>query len=256
MTLTFGIDIWLASACLFILGAIFGSFGNVLIFRVPSDETLGGRSHCPHCGQQLNMIDLIPLLGFLLRGGKCKYCSVEISRQYPLIELMSAFLFPLALHIAQFNVLNGVLLGFALWLLLLITVIDSRVQGIPDLLSIPFVVLGFAYGLSQGAIDPISIAIGVSFFGIQWLVSHGTWVGSGDIVLIIGIGAIISPWPLMIVCIFSAYIIGALLASVLLFTGVKKRRDHIAFGPFLAIGMLLTLVAGKGILYSLYGISV
>lgn len=256
MTLIFGIDIWLASACLFMLGAIFGSFGNVLIFRVPTDKTLGGRSHCPHCGEQLNMIDLIPLFGFLLRGGKCKYCSIEISRQYPLIELISALLFPVALYIANYNIITGLLLGFALWLLLLIAVIDYRVQGIPDLLSIPFVVLGFAYGLMQGTVDPISIAIGVTFFGLQWIVSHGNWVGSGDIVLIIGMGAIISPWPLMIVCIFSAYILGAMLASILLITGIKKRRDHIAFGPFLAFSMLLTLLVGKGILYTVYGISV
>jgi leader peptidase (prepilin peptidase) / N-methyltransferase len=253
---TIGIETWLISACLFIVGAIFGSFGNVLIYRIPEERMLGGRSHCPHCQVQLNMIDLIPLLGFLLRGGKCKYCKVTISRQYPLIELISALLFPTAFFIADAQIIPGILLGFALWLLLLMSVIDWRVQGIPDLLSIPFVLLGFSYGLLHGTVDPMSIGIGIAFFGTQWLVSHGMWVGSGDIVLIMGIGAIITPWPLMIFCILTAYIIGAFVASILLVTKIKSRKDHVAFGPFLAISMLLTLVAGRQIIEFMYGITV
>lgn len=250
------IETWLICASLFIVGAIFGSFGNVLIYRIPEQKTLGGRSKCPHCKAQLNMIDLIPLLGFLLRGGKCKYCKVTISRQYPLIEFISAILFPLAFFIAESQIIPSILLGFALWLLLLIAVIDWRVQGIPDLLSIPFVLLGFGYGLLHGNLDPLSIGIGVAFFGTQWLASKGTWVGSGDIVLIIGMGAIITPWPLMIFCILSAYIIGAFIASILLITKIKSRKDHVAFGPFLAIAMLLTLIAGRQIIECLYGITV
>jgi leader peptidase (prepilin peptidase)/N-methyltransferase len=238
----------------FVFGTIFGSFGNVLILRLPIGKTMGGRSACPHCNHTLHFIDLVPIVGFLLRRGKCAYCRAPISWQYPLVELISGLLWVLAAHIAHFAIIPSILLAFCFWLLLIISVIDWKIQGIPDVLSFPFIVFSIAFGLWTQTIDPISIAIGAAFLSTQWLLSGGTWIGAGDIILIIGIGALIGQWPLMIVCMFAAYIIGAIIAVILLATKVKSRRDALAFGPFLAIGTIGTMWVGSTFLRVVYHI--
>lgn len=253
-------ELSLASQILFsliflIFGIAFGSFGNVLILRLPQHKLPSGRSQCMSCKHTLNFIDLIPVLGFIARGGKCHYCKASISWQYPIIELLSGLLFVIAIQYTQYTIITGILLSFCFWLLLLISLIDWRIKGIPDLLSFPFIIVGISYGLLAGTIDPISIAIGVGFLGVQWLLSGGTWVGSGDIVLMVGIGAIVGVWPLMIVCMFGAYILGAIVASYLLLSKKRTRKDALAFGPFLATSTLFTMLYGTQFLASVYGIA-
>lgn len=222
-----------------VIGLVLGSFGSVLVGRVPKGESIGGRSHCPHCHATLGPIDLIPVLSFLALRGRCRRCKAAISWRYPLLELASAGIF-LGVFLAwSLPLLASMLLGVCLWLFLLIAVIDAEYQGIPDVLNIALLVCAVALRLVPSNLAPLeagAIILPVAFFGAQWLLSRGRWVGSGDIILGAGIGALTGTWWLTLAALAFAYIIGAVVASVLLLTGQKSRNDHIAFGPFLAIG--------------------
>lgn len=241
-------------ALYFIVGVLFGSFGNVLIYRLPEGIMPTGRSYCRHCKHKLGFFDLFPVLSFAFRLGRCAYCKHRISWQYPIIELLSGLLFLLALYVTGNNLLNAFLLALCLWLLLLISTIDFKIQGIPDVLSFPFIVLSIAYGVVSGIIDPFSIALGIAFLGGQWLMSKGMWVGSGDIILITGIGALVGAWPMMVVCMFGAYILGAIYASILLIQHRDKATKTLAFGPFLSLALVLTLLFGERLLNDVYGV--
>ncbi|MDA1208976.1 MAG: prepilin peptidase [bacterium] len=231
----------------FIVGACLGSFGNVLIARLPNGESLCGRSHCPHCKKTIASYDLIPLVSYLVLRGRCRSCRKKISLQYPVVELLSGILALIALaHTHTF--VTAVLLGTSLWLLLIITVIDVHTRGIHDALNVPFILCGIAFGSFTTGIDALAVTIGVGFFGVQWAVSKGQWVGSGDVLLMIGISTLLGYWEHVVLMIFIAYLSGALVASFLLMTKRKTRQDHLAFVPFLALGMLVTLLWGERIL--------
>lgn len=238
----------------FVLGTIFGSFGNVLIFRLPEGEMPNGRSRCPSCKHTLRVWDLVPIVSYVCLRGKCRYCKKRISSQYPIIECISALLFAYAAMQTGLEIYQSLLLGLCMWILLLIAVIDAKVQGIPDLLNFPLVVLALAYSLSTGTFSMVSVLIGVGFLGLQWLLSGGKWVGSGDIILIAGMAMLVGPWTHMIFCIFSAYIIGAGIASVLLLTKMKSRKDSLPFAPFLVLSTYITIAWGAEILWHVYGV--
>jgi len=187
------------------------------------------------------------VLSYLFLGGRCHKCRKPISIQYPLIEFASGLLF-LTAYLLQGLTLSGVLLSFALWLLLLIAMIDARTQGIPDVLSLPFILLAAAYAFVVGPFTlaaPLALLV---FFGVQWLFSRGAWVGSGDILLGIGIGFLLGDLASALLCLGLSYVIGALFASALLLRGKVTRKTHIPFGPFLAAATMLTLVLGNGML--------
>lgn len=224
-----------------LLGLVFGSFGSVLITRVPQSSSIGGRSGCPHCSTTLSPTELIPLLSFLWQRGKCAHCSAKIHWMYPVIESISASLFLMAWFQEQ-SVLPALVLGLFLWLFFIISVIDFLTQTISDALNIPLLLLAIAYGLQTNQLDAIGIAIGAGFFGAQWVISRGKWVGSGDIILGAAIGAVLGRWEHMVACLFLTYIIGGVIASALLLTKKIKRGEYVAFGPFLALGTLVSIV--------------
>jgi leader peptidase (prepilin peptidase)/N-methyltransferase len=230
------------------LGLVLGSFGNVLVFRVPEAESIGGRSHCPGCGYQLAIHDLVPVLSFLWLRGRCRKCRKPISVQYPLVELCSGLLFLGALAHEGFDPLRGFLLGTSLWLLLLIAVIDARKGLIPDALSFPFIAAGVLHGFLLPHFPLLPLLMGGGFFAAQWLVSRGRWVGSGDILLGIGIGAATGAWPLLLVALFASYILGSVVAGYLLLRKRKTMEGTLAFGPFLCVGTFVSVFWGPAIL--------
>lgn len=195
------------------------------------------------CKRILRSHELIPIISFLLRGGKCATCEAKLSWQYPAVELGSGGLFILALFIAPTSY-TAAILSLALWLLLLISFIDARIQGIPDALSVPFIALSLLYGSLLGELELLSFTIGVGFFGLQWLLSKGKWIGSGDILLMVGLSALLGKAEMVLFMLLIAYITGAIVASVLLLKRKMHRKTHIAFGPFLAFGTLVTLIIG------------
>jgi leader peptidase (prepilin peptidase) / N-methyltransferase len=233
-----------------VLGLVFGSFGNVLIYRIPNNQGLGGRSKCPSCSTTIRSFDLIPVISYLLLAGRCRKCKATIAIRYPAIELISGVLFVLA-YIQMGSVLTGLLLAFAIWLLLLIAAIDQSTQGIPDILNIPLIVISIAFGITQGHLSLIAFLIGTGFFFIQWAVSRGKWIGSGDVLLSIALTALLGKWNLVLVMLCSAYIVGSIFAVYLLIKKKCSGQDHLAFAPFLVIGTLIALFLGEIILSKL-----
>ena len=232
---------------LFVLGVVFGSFGNVLVYRLPRGESVNGWSRCRSCGARLGTRDLVPLFSYAALRGRCRACRERISWQYPLIELAGGFLFLLAGALVPMP-FQALLLALALWLLLLIATVDLQTQRIPDALSIPFTLLAVVYSLSTGSFDALSPTIAVGFLGAQWLVSRGKWVGSGDVLLVAGLSALAGPWQQTLLALILSYIIGAVMAAGLLLSGKKQRDDTLSFAPFLASGLLVTLVYGEQLL--------
>ena len=226
---------------LFLCGLVLGSFGNVLISRFPAGRSLMGHSRCPHCKKILSWEELIPLLSYLLQGGKCRKCRKPISPRYPLVELLTGCLVVLSFTLYE-PFLQTVTLSIALWLLLLIAIFDAESQRIPDLFNGLFFVFASAFVLLTGTFDPSGLLLGVGFFGSFWLLSHGRSMGSGYIILGAGIGMLLGGWRTMLASLFFAYVIGACVAITLLLLKKKTRKDRLAFAPFLAIGTLLALL--------------
>jgi prepilin signal peptidase PulO-like enzyme (type II secretory pathway) len=226
---------------LFVLGLAFGSFGNVLVWRLPRGQSVLGRSRCPQCQSTLGVPDLVPLLSFALLRGCCRHCRAAIATRYPLLELGGGLLFLLAGALSP-TLLTSLVLGLAQVILLVIAIIDAETQTIPDALSGAVILLALLEQMLQGQLTLHGALFATAFFGSQWLVSRGRWLGSGDIVLGIGLGLLLGSAHAMFIGCLLAYISGAAVAVVGLLTGTLKRHDHIPFGPFLVLGAVLALI--------------
>ncbi len=236
------------TAFFFLAGIIFGSYGNVVVIRGIAGRSTLGRSACMACGKILGMLELVPVVSFLALKAKCRWCRKPISWQYPLVELASGLLFALALWQESFQLFPAALLAFCLWLLLLIAIFDLQTGLIPDALSIPLVALALVRSLWFGPLPFIPLLIVLGFFGGQWLLSRGRWLGSGDIILAWGIALLLPRLEIFLVALFASYIIGAAFACVLLIRKKKKMDGALPFGPFLVIGAMFALFFGDATL--------
>jgi len=263
-----------------LFGLAIGSFLNVVIWRAKNGETILGRSRCPQCKKLIAWYDNIPLLSFILLKGRCRNCKSKISWQYPLVELATALLFLIAFY-NKFGLsdvseaisykLSAISL-FRDWFLIaamvVIFVIDLRWYLILDVISLPAAAIIFIFNLLVG--DPthnlcrlenlwscnplswsgllISAIIGGSFFLIQFLVSHGRWVGGGDIRLGFLMGLALG-WPQILIALMLAYFAGAIVGLGLMAIGKKQWGSMLPFGVFLAPATIATLFWGKEILH-------
>ncbi|OGJ59325.1 hypothetical protein A3D11_03205 [Candidatus Peribacteria bacterium RIFCSPHIGHO2_02_FULL_49_16] len=235
-----------------LLGLIFGSFGTVIVMRVPKGKGIGGRSRCVSCSKKLSVRELIPVFSFLLQRGTCLHCKKRIHWLYPFIECATVLLFLTAFWFTESSydqlslfVFRSFFLALLLWLLLLIAIIDLHTQMIPDTLNIPLLLGSIFYTSFFGDLDVLALILGGGFFGLQWILSRGKWVGSGDIILGTSIGALLGSWRLTIYWIAVSYCIGAAVVCYFLATGKKTRKDRIAFGPFLVVALWMVMVMEK-----------
>lgn len=242
----------LACPLFFALGLVMGSFGNVVADRLPTATSLGGRSHCEGCNKTLRLWELIPVFSWLALRGRCARCGVRIPARFTVVEFLMGMLFVLAAYASSFLLIPSLLLAIAFWAMLLITVIDLRTQLIPDILTIILGVSALGYQLVIGGNPLIATLIGPAFFGAQWLLSRGRWVGSGDVFLSGALGLLLGTWPLALIGLFLAYITGALIALIGLLTRTVTRSSHIPFGPFLILGTLVSFFWGNEILALLF----
>ena len=240
-------------------GLIFGSFANVLIWRLKSGEKIvNSRSRCPHCRKQLKAIDLIPIGSFIFLRGRCRYCRQKISWQYPLVELVIGALFVLAFWVElrklgsendwQF-ILTVLRDWFFMVILVAIFVYDLKWYQILDQLTLPAIIgaVIFILFLKMSWLNLLLAGIfGLAFFFIQWAVSKGKWIGDGDLRLGFLMGVMLG-WPNVAVAIFLAYIIGAIFSIGLLLRGVKKLKSQIPFGTFLSLATIIALFWGSDI---------
>lgn len=249
----------------FFLGLIFGSFINVVIYRLKHGGTvISGRSKCPKCKKTLGFFDLIPILSFVFLGGKCRYCNRKISYQYPIVELSSGIIL-LLIYLkldyikTQFDVFSQandiilfIFLGFFFLSLLAIFVYDLFYYIIPDSVILPLVLVSVLYyGLSYVLGIDFSLSDHVlgmflysGFFAAQYFLSKGKWVGGGDIKLGLALGLILG-WQLTLVSLMIAYIAGSVISIILIGLGKKTRKDIIPFGPFLIASAFISLFWGN-----------
>lgn len=222
-----------------VLGLVLGSFGNVLVSRLPRSEAITGRSRCPRCGETLPWRDLVPLGSFLFLRGRCRFCRGRISLRYPLLEVATAAIV-VAATVSRPPPENVVLV-VALCLLLLIAVSDGETHRIPDALALPFILVCLAYGFLRGTLSTVPPLVGGGFFALQWIIGRGRWVGSGDIGLGLGLGFLVGDTANVLLALAVAYVLGAMVACALLLLGRRKRGDRIAFAPFIAAGAFATV---------------
>lgn len=239
-----------------IFGLCLGSFLNAVIWRLKNDRSICfGRSVCPDCGQKLSAAELVPLLSFGFQRGRCRHCHQKISWQYPLVELTVSGLFVL---ISYYHFGYNFPVGFkeiAAWLkdlvisflLTGIFVFDLKYYLIPDHFTIPGVLvaalLNLYLGVSWQSLA-VGILVGSGVFAIQYLVSRGEWVGSGDIRLGALMGAVLG-WPVIVPALFLAYFAGSIWAIGLLITGKKQWRSQLPFGAFLSPATLVAMYWGQ-----------
>lgn len=244
-----------------ILGALVGSFLNVLILRVPKGQRVVGvknRSRCPRCRHVLHTFDLLPVVSFAVLRGRCRYCRKPISIQYPAVELLTAVVFGLIAW--QFGVsVIGVLGIFGAAWFIVLGVIDGKFGIVPDRVSISgMVVIGIVHilrithfgseALTSGVLRELGFlllaaALGAGWFAAQWAVSKGRWVGSGDIRL----GALMGLFlglPYTLLALFLAYLVGSVWAVALLLRGRVTLKTAIPFGSFLAAASILSFLFG------------
>lgn len=242
-------------AVVFILGLLIGSFINVCIYRVPRQESIVfPSSHCPSCAQPIRPYDNIPLLSFLFLKGRCRSCRAPISWRYPLVELIHGAGYLFILH--QFG-LSFAALIYALFFssLMAVTFIDLSHQIVPDVITLPGMVLGLLAASTVLPPGPINSLIGlflggglfylVAVLSIALLKKEG--MGGGDIKLIAMIGAFLG-WKGMLLTIFLAALAGSVSGLFLVLVRGRSRAEPIPFGPFLALGAMVSLFWGPEIL--------
>lgn len=246
---------WLMYLGTAFLGLIIGSFLNVLIVRLPEKQTWWGkaRSICRRCLKVLPLPDLVPVLSFLRLKGKCRFCHTKISWQYPLVELATMILFVLALWqnnlIDYYDYFKLVADWLFLSILLVVFVIDLKHLLIIDrmiyvVMPIVFFFNWYVAGWSWWAVGDMLLAgmIGFLFYWLQYFISKGRWVGDGDMRLAALLGLMLGTSGLWIT-LLGAYVLGGLIAIILLLTGKSK------WGAQLPMGAFLTPLAAAMVLY-------
>lgn len=268
----------LAYVFVFVIGAVVGSFLNVVIHRVPNEESIVfPNSACPKCKTPIKPYDNIPILSWLILGGKCRACKAPISMRYPAVELLTAIVFATVYWQIGMTPFLPVVLIFAAALISLVF-IDAEHMILPNVITYPLLVLALivritfpiffaenyfsdttfwpaTYFAGQPAwvVSLIGAIVGaLAGGGFLWLVGK-VWelargveaMGLGDVKLMLGVGALLG-WRLTILSIFLAAFVGAVVGVAM----IAKQKDkdfqtQIPFGVFLAPGSLIALLFGE-----------
>lgn len=247
MSIIEGLDvIGLPSA--FVFGLLIGSFLNACIYRMPRDIPISqGRSKCPRCKRLIRWYCNIPVLSYILLGGRCQRCHKAISVQYPLVELANAILYVLLWF--KFGATPEFLL-YALFCSALLTgsVIDLYHQILPDEITLGGLGIGILASLVTGYVSWKSSVLGAfvgggCFFAIAYLyavVTDREGLGGGDVKLLAMLGAWLGLPSLLPIIILSSAV-GSLVGVALMLRYGKNLQTAIPFGPFLAGGAILYL---------------
>ena len=252
---------------LFAFGSMIGSFLNVLIYRTVHNENyVRGRSHCPNCQVMIAWYDNIPLVSFVLLGGKCRHCTKPISKMYPIVEAMTGALFVwwgmIGFAFFQLTSTPLMVLQPLFWLLVGIGLIvvffaDIRYMEIPDEAVIGLTLLASLYrtllwklGIMpmQDYLFTLYGALGVAgFFWLLWLGTKRKGIGFGDVKFAFPFGLILG-FPNVLVGLLLAFVLGAVVGVSLVLAGKTQMGARLPFGPFLVTSAVITLLFGDLIL--------
>jgi leader peptidase (prepilin peptidase)/N-methyltransferase len=238
----------------FLFGSIVGSFLNVCIYRLPRGESVvAPRSRCPGCGKPIRAWDNIPILSFLVLRGRCRDCGQPVAWRYPLVEGLTGILF--ALTVAHYGptALAASLLPFVA-ALVVIAFVDLDHQLIPNVITLPGIPLGLLAGLAVGGppiLDRILGALtGAGFLYLVLLYGGVLYgqdaMGEGDLNLMALVGAFLG-WKAVAVTLLVGCLSGSLAGLTLIALRRLGRREHMPFGPFLALGALVSLFWGDAL---------
>ena len=227
-----------------IYGLFIGSFLNVCVYRIPSGiSIIKPPSSCGSCGHRLSLLkDMLPVLNYIINGGRCRYCGSPYSIQYPLIELLNGVLYVL-LYLRYGLTINTVLYCLTASLLIVISLIDLRHKIIPDVLIITGAVIGFIFIITGNMVlSRLSgAAIGlILFLGIAVITNA---MGGGDIKLMAVLGLMFGVKGILFITLFS-FVTGAIISLILITLKIKGRKDEIPFGPFISLSALIYMFYG------------
>jgi len=242
----------------FVIGLLFGSFANVVIYRLPLKKSIASPpSFCPSCAKRLQAIDLVPIVSWVVLLGKCRFCKTKISPRYPIVEFICGLLFASMVYYSP--TLSAIMLSTFALILLIVSCIDLDTQEIPDsllicgsIIGLVWLVLGyffptlFPYAPSwQSAIlGTVSGATPLLIIDkISLIVLKKDGFGYGDVKLMAVVGLFLG-WQVTLSAFFFAFISGGVFAAYLLASGKAKRGTYMAFGPFLCISVLISFWFG------------
>jgi leader peptidase (prepilin peptidase)/N-methyltransferase len=241
----------------FVLGAVMGSFFNVIIYRLPkSISIVKPPSHCPGCGEKIQWKDNLPIFSYLILNGKCRNCDFNIPINYFLVETISAFIFLFAY--LRFGI-SLELYTFLIFISLLIPIsfIDLHTTLIPDSISIFGIILGLALSVFRGLalISIIGAASGAIIISMIIVLGKRIYkqdvMGYGDIKLAALIGAFVG-WAGVLLTIMMGSFLGAVYGLIQIKRGKLTMKSQIPFGPYLAIGGIISFLYGKWIILRLF----
>lgn len=231
----------------FIFGTIFGSFYNVVGYRLPKGESLiYPSSHCPKCNKKLTPIELVPIFSYIFLGGKCKKCKEKISLFYPIFEFLSGVLFSLS-YISFGFTLKCLLSIVFISMLLIIIISDYQTMIIPDSVLIIFTFLILVIKFFMFGIEELGICLlnGIlSFIFMLLLKMFGDFLfkresmGGGDIKLMFTFGVTFG-FYMSLICVFMSAVIGLPISLII----IRKSNSHeVPYGPFLAIAAIIIMM--------------
>ncbi len=243
-----------------LLGLSIGSFLNVCIYRLPRNESLmWPASHCTACGRPLHWYENVPVVAYLALRGRCRSCGVRISAMYPVVEIAAAAVAVVWYEQYGLSLLFASRLVFAFALLVLF-VIDLRHRILPNVITLPGVVVGFVFSLFLSPSDLLGepawqqsliglVAGGGVLFALAevwWRLRHEEAMGFGDIKMLAMIGAFLG-WKLMVFTLVLGSFTGAIVGVGMIATGTGDRKSQLPFGTFLALAGLAACVFGARI---------
>ncbi len=245
--------IWLDQIFIFLMGACLGSFANVVILRLPKNESLMGRSRCNSCGTTVPWYHNIPIASYFILKGKCSSCQTKFSIRYPLVELIMAGLF-LALYTLYGP--SWILLEYLImtWGLVTASFIDWDHMILPNEITYAGLVLGLVGAVlnpERDMWDGIAgfLLGGGSLYLVSWVYFVATGregLGGGDIKLLAWLGAVLG-WKSIAFIVLSSSILGSIVGLYLNRKAEDKMKAMIPFGPFIAIGAVLFVLGLKSV---------
>ena len=241
-------------ALIIFLGLVIGSFLNVCIYRIPKEESISfPPSHCTNCNHKLRARDLVPLFSYIFLKGKCRYCKTDISIKYPIIESLNAVLY-LIVYLKFGLTIMTLKYCILVSILIVIGIIDYKTQFVYTSTTIFGGISGVIFIIVQavmyksGTLDLIlGGVIGFAIIGTIVFLTKG--MGEGDIEIAAVCGLFLGVKGILL-NLFIGIIIGGIVGVIILILKLKTRKEEMAFGPFIAMGAIISMLFGKEIIKS------